>query len=257
LPLGDQLVLEKYFSEKNIYYCINCAAYTFVDKAEEEKKLAFEINSHAVRDLARTCKKYKTQLIHISTDYVFNGNSKTTYTEFDKSDPVNVYGQSKLQGENFALENNPRTIIIRTSWLYSSYGKNFVKTMIRLMNEKESIQVVNDQVGSPTYAADLAKAIIKIIEENELPKPGIYHYCNKGIISWYDFANAIKQILKSDCKINPITTVDFPTAAKRPVNSGLNTTKIEKQFGITIPGWNESLVKCMEKIMKSPDSYRE
>lgn len=245
LAVNDPLAIEKYFSGKRIDYCINCAAYTAVDKAEDEKELAFEINATAVRNLARVCKKYNTRLIHISTDYVFSGNAHTPYKESDKTVPVNLYGQSKLEGEMLAMQNNAQSIIIRTSWLYSSHGSNFVKTMIRLMQEKESIGVVNDQFGSPTYAVDLAGAILKIIEENESPKPGIYHYCNKGIISWYDFAVAIKEICGSECEVKPIATAAYPTAAKRPAYSAFNTTKIQAQFGVSIPPWEYSLAKCV------------
>lgn len=252
LAVDDNLAIEKYFFEKKIDYCINCAAYTAVDKAEEEKDLAFEINAIAVRNLARICKSHNTRLIHISTDYVFNGNADTPYKESDKTDPVNFYGNTKLEGEKLAMQNNEQTIIIRTSWLYSSHGKNFVKTMIRFMQEKESIGVVNDQFGSPTYAADPAGAILKIINENDSPKPGIYHYCNKGIISWYDFAVRIKELLKSNCKVNPISTADYKTAAERPMYSAFDTTKIEKQFGLEIEGWRKSLEKCMKSIVHSP-----
>jgi dTDP-4-dehydrorhamnose reductase len=245
LAIDDPLAIERYFAGKKIDYCINCAAYTAVDKAEEEKETAFEINATAVRSLARSCKKHNARLIHISTDYVFDGNAVVPYKESGKTDPVNLYGQSKLEGERFAMENNEQSIVIRTSWLYSSYGKNFVKTMIRLMQEKERIGVVNDQSGSPTYAADLAGAILQIIAENDSPKAGIYHYSNKGIISWYDFAVAIKELLHSNCKVEPIPAAAYPTPAQRPGYSAFDTTKIERQFGIVIPGWKESLVKCV------------
>ena len=246
LDINDSRMLERYFSEKRPDYCINCAAYTAVDKAEIEKELAFAINATAVRNLALACKKHNSRLIHISTDYVFNGKAKKPYLESDKTDPVNVYGASKLQGEMHIMDINRLSIIIRTSWLYSSFGKNFVKTMKRLLEEKESINVVNDQVGSPTYAADLAAAILKIIDDNETPKAGIYHYSNKGAISWFEFANAIRELICSDCEIKPTDTKSYPTPAKRPAYSVFNSGKIETQFGLTIPGWRESLEKCIE-----------
>lgn len=244
--ISDPLMVERYFSEKKPDYCINCAAYTAVDKAEQERDLAFAINATAVRNLALACKKHNARLIHISTDYVFNGKAKKPYVESEKTDPINIYGASKLQGEMHIMDINRMSIIIRTSWLYSSFGKNFVKTMKRLLEEKESINVVNDQMGSPTYAADLAAAILKIIEDNETPKAGIYHYADKGEISWFEFACAIRDLICSDCEIKPIDTKSYPTPAKRPAYSVLNSGKIENQFGLSIPEWRESLERCIE-----------
>ena len=246
LNIAHASTLEKYFSEHTIDFCINCAAYTAVDKAEAEPENAFLINATAVATLATVCKKNNTQLIHISTDYVFDGTANQPYKETDKTNPVSVYGKSKLQGEELAMQHAPSTIIIRTAWLYSSFKANFVKTMLRLMKEKESINVVSDQFGCPTYAADLAAAIMQIITSNQSNKnPGIYHYSNAGITNWYEFAVAIKKITGSSCLVNPITTAEYPTAAKRPAYSVLDSTKIKETFGIPILIWENSLEKCL------------
>jgi dTDP-4-dehydrorhamnose reductase len=217
LNIQDITALTKFFSGHSIDYCVNCAAYTAVDKAESEKYFAYLTNTEAVATLAKVCNKNKTQLIHISTDYVFDGTANKPYKETDKTNPVSVYGKSKSEGEKSAIQHCPSTIIIRTSWLYSSFKNNFVKTMLRLMKEKDSINVVSDQFGSPTYAADLALAIMQIIKSNKSKEnPGIYQYTDSGITNWYEFAVAIKNISGSNCMINPITTAQYPTAAKRP-----------------------------------------
>ncbi len=244
LAIDDQTALETLFSQNSFHYCINCAAYTAVDKAESERKIAVDINTTAVGNLAKLCRQNKTKFIHFSTDYVFDGNGSQPYDEDELPDPVNFYGQTKLAGEKAAMTQHADTIVIRTSWVYSRFGKNFVKTMQRLMSEKNEIAVVQDQFGSPTYAADLAGAVIDIIHSNTW-QPGIYHYCNKGIISWFQFATAIKDIVGSHCKVNPIHTVDFPTAAKRPAYSALSTQKIENAFSLTIPDWRTSLLRCL------------
>lgn len=254
LPVNDNEAVKKYFTNHQINFCINCAAYTAVDKAETEKEKAFSINADAVADLAFVCKTFNVQLIHISTDYVFDGTAQQPYTETDATQPMSVYGQSKLQGEEFALQNNPATIIVRTSWVYSSFGNNFVKTMLRLMQQKESINIVNDQWGCPTYAADLAHAIISIIQKNPvavvpqspiLPQHAIYNYCNQGITSWYHFAMSIKEFTGSNCSILPISTIQYPTPAKRPAWSVLDTALIQYTFNVHIPQWQESLKKCL------------
>ena len=250
LPVDDTLAVEKYFSGNKIDHCINCAAYTAVDKAETETAIAYEINGTAVGRLAALCKKHSARFIHFSTDYVFNGCSTEPYKETDTTDPVNAYGASKLLGETEAIKNNPGAIIIRTSWVYSSFGKNFVKTMLRLMNEKEQLSVVNDQLGSPTYANDLAKAVMQIIEENDRSTAGIYNYCNTGIISWYEFALAIKEISKATCLVKPIPASAYPTPAKRPQYSALDTSKFRQTFNIEIPFWKDSLEKCMAILLK-------
>jgi dTDP-4-dehydrorhamnose reductase len=243
-----------FFDSVKPAYCINCAAYTAVDKAESEKELAFQINGEAVGVLAAVCKEHGTKFIHISTDYVFNGEATYPYTENFPTDPVNTYGASKLEGEKQAMDLDPGCIIIRTSWVYSSHGKNFVKTMMRLMNEKDSIGVVNDQIGSPTYAADLAEVILKIIANCELQtanwQPGIFNFSNEGIISWFEFAQSIKEIIHSPCDVKPITTSAYPTPAKRPGYSVLDKTKIQETFGVQLKDWKKSLVICINKINK-------
>lgn len=245
LAIEDKTAVNNFFAENSIQYCVNCAAYTAVDKAESEKDIALQINADAVGYLAAACKQYHAGFIHFSTDYVFNGEAHSPYLPDDNTRPVNFYGETKLQGELNALKENENSIIIRTSWVYSSFGKNFVKTMLRLMNEKESIGVVNDQVGSPTYAADLAAAAMQIVQQ-EQPQAGIYHYCNEGIISWYEFATAIKEIIGSPCIVNGISTAAYPTPAKRPAYSALNTRKIQEVFGIDIPAWRQSLERCIK-----------
>lgn len=247
LSIDDKDALAHLFQLHQPQYVINCAAYTAVDKAEEERNLANKINGYAVGTLAAQCKKYNTRLVHVSTDYVFNGESDQPLRESDAVDPVNAYGESKLLGEKLAQENDPEVVIIRTSWVYSYYGKNFVKTMIRLMKEKASIGVVRDQVGSPTYAADLAEAIMQIINSGKWV-PGIYNYSNDGVISWYEFAVAIRENLSSSCLVNPLASAQFPTPAKRPKYSVLNKEKIEGTYNIPIKNWRNSLDKCMQKL---------
>jgi dTDP-4-dehydrorhamnose reductase len=249
MPINDAAAVEQFFNTYRPAYCINCAAYTAVDKAETERDEAFAINADGTRILAEACKNYDTRLVHISTDYVFNGQSPAPYKEDAATDPVNQYGASKLQGEQLCLQHNPNAIIIRTAWVYSSFGKNFVKTMMRLMQDRPAISVVNDQVGAPTYAADLAKCIVEIIANSRLNsthwQPGIYHYSNQGRISWYDFAVAIKELTGSACTVNAIPSSQFPTPAKRPSFSLLDTGKIRQVFNITIPDWKESLKQCL------------
>lgn len=239
----------KYFKGHSVDYCINCAAYTAVDKAETDEDQAYLINADAVAILAKICSQNNAQLIHISTDYVFDGTATQPYKETDTTNPVSVYGQSKLHGEELAIKHCPNAIIIRTSWLYSSFKNNFVKTMLRLMKEKESIHVVNDQFGCPTYAADLALAIMRIIRSKKSKvNTGIYHYTNAGITNWYEFAVAIKKITGSNCIVNPITTAQYPTAAKRPAYSVLDTAKIAATFPVEIQNWELSLEKCLDLL---------
>ncbi|MHA4809617.1 dTDP-4-dehydrorhamnose reductase [Flavitalea flava] len=246
-PIHDLAKIQPYFEETKPAWCINCAAYTAVDKAETERDLAYLINGEAVGKLAEACKKVKARLIHISTDYVFDGRSAIPLKEEDATGPVNIYGASKWQGEQLALLNNEETVIIRTSWVYSEFGNNFVKTMIRLMKEKPSINVIDDQIGSPTYAADLARVILQIADGVKFV-PGIYHYSNEGEISWFEFARAIKELSHSTCVVNPIPTSQYPTPAKRPHYSLLDKTLIKKTYGITIPGWQESLAVCLRRL---------
>lgn len=250
LPVNNKESIDNYFSVHKIDFCINCAAYTAVDKAEIETNMAFAINADAVGHLAAACNAAEAGFIHISTDYVFDGTGTNPYKETDITNPLNIYGKSKLQGEELALANHPAAIIIRTSWVFSSFANNFVKTMLRLMKERDTINVVNDQLGSPTYAADLAHAVLQIIEqhpETSIPQH-IFNYSNEGIISWYDFAVAIKEITKSKCIVNPIPTLQYPTPAKRPHYTALDTSSIKNTFQLQIPNWKISLQKCLNLI---------
>ncbi|MDP4285824.1 MAG: dTDP-4-dehydrorhamnose reductase [Bacteroidota bacterium] len=251
LPIENKEAVKLFFENHPINYCINCAAYTAVDKAESEKGKAFLINADAVGELATICKDHQTQFIHISTDYVYDGTKEIALKEEDTVAPLNVYGLSKLKGEELALDKNPSSLIIRTSWVYSSFGNNFVKTMLRLFKERDEINVVSDQMGSPTYAADLANVIMQFIERMEKGETfsGIVNYCNDGITNWYEFAEAIKHFVNGNCKINPILTSAYKTPAKRPLNSVLDTSKIKKLIQAEIPYWKDSLKKCIEKLM--------
>ena len=251
LPIDNTGALKLFFNKHQIDYCINCAAYTAVDKAESDKEEAFLINATAAGELANICHTHQTKLIHISTDYVYDGSKPIALKEEDAVAPLNVYGWSKLKGEELAFHKNPSSLIIRTSWVYSSFGNNFVKTMLRLFKEKEEINVIADQYGSPTYAADLAGVIISFIERMEQGETfsGIVNYCNSGVTTWYEFAEAIKQIVNSNCKINPIPTSSYKTAAKRPLHSILDTSKIKGLLHPEIPSWRESLRKCL-RILK-------
>ncbi len=255
ISITDKQALENYFAahvsnDNRIDVCINCAAYTAVDKAEIEMDAAMQVNAVGAANVGAICNKYDTKLFHISTDYVFDGKASEPYKETDMVNPVGAYGLTKLAGEKAVQDAHSSAVIIRTSWVYSSHGKNFVKTMLRLMTEKESIAVVNDQFGSPTYAADLAYAIMHIIEADDFV-PGIYHYCNEGITSWYEFAVAIKDFIQSPCKVNAIPTAEYPTPAGRPGYSALNTERFFQTFGVAIPEWKESLQKCLKKITAS------
>jgi len=251
LDLNSESNINHYFDSSDKFdIIINCAAYTAVDKAEEEKDIASQVNHLAVEQIAQIAKKQQAKLIHISTDYVFDGESDKAYLETDKTNPINVYGKTKLAGEKALQEIMPTdAIIIRTSWVYSEYGNNFVKTMLRLGKERDEINVVSDQIGSPTYATDLAGAILEIIKNKEFKEISqatqIYHYSNKGEISWCDFAKEIFKIAKVDCKVNPITTQQYPTPVKRPKNTLMSKDKIAEIFSVNIPDWKESLNTCM------------
>lgn len=246
-PIDDEAVSTSLFEEHKPKFVVNCAAYTAVDKAESEKEAALRINGTAVGTLARLCRRHDAGFIHISTDYVFDGQAKEPITESMAVNPINSYGQTKLAGEQAAIENNPDSVIIRTSWVYSSYGNNFVKTMMRLMKERESLGVVNDQYGSPTYAADLAAAIIAIIRHSKWT-PGIYNYSNEGVITWFEFAEEIRKSIDSTCTVNPITTAQFPTPAKRPAYSVLDKSKIISTYPVQLKDWKESLKECIGKL---------
>ncbi|PHQ65689.1 MAG: dTDP-4-dehydrorhamnose reductase [Sulfurimonas sp.] len=228
---------------------INCAAYTAVDKAETEKDLADAINHQAVKHLAQISKDKNIKLIHISTDYVYDGKNHKPFIETDDTSPNSVYGATKLGGETAMQKINPKnSIIIRTSWVYSSFGANFVKTMLRLGNEKDELGVIFDQVGTPTYAKDLATTILEILPKIKNSNVEVYHYSNEGVLSWYDFAKEIMEMAKLDCNINPIETKDYPTPASRPHYSLLNKSKIKETFDIKIPFWKDSLDACLKVL---------
>lgn len=226
---------------------INCAAYTAVDKAEQDQATADVINHQAIATLATLCHNSGAKLLHISTDYVFDGTSAVAYKETDLPNPKSVYGATKLAGEIACAKNCPESIIIRTAWVYSEFGTNFVKTMLRLMTEKETLNVVNDQIGSPTYAADLAQVILKILDSNKW-EPGIYHYSNEGEISWYDFALDIKELSGKKCEIHGIPASAYPTPAQRPAYSLLDKTKIKEVYGIETIDYKFSLERMLNKI---------
>ena len=247
LDISDDAALRDYIQTHQIDTIINCAAYTAVDKAETEQELANAINHLAVKTLAQIAKEQNIKLVHISTDYVFDGKNFKPYTEEDSTDPQGVYGKTKCEGEKALQAINPaNSIIIRTSWVYSSFGANFVKTMLRLGKEKESLGVIFDQVGTPTYARDLAKTILDIVPKINTEHVAIYHYSNEGVLSWYDFAKEIMRMAKLPCTINPIETKDYPTPATRPHYSLLNKSKIKRDFGIIIPYWKDSLDVCLK-----------
>lgn len=249
LDISDYEALEKFILTNLVDCVINCAAYTAVDKAEKEKELADKINHVAVKNLAMLSDKFGLKLVHISTDYVFDGKNFKPYTEEDTTSPQSIYGKTKLDGERAIIKINPRnSIIIRTSWVYSYYGNNFVKTMLKLGKTKESLNVVYDQVGTPTYAKDLAKAILEIIPKIKNEKVEIYNFSNEGVLSWYDFAKEIMKMSKIDCKIEPIETFEYPTPAQRPHYSLLNKAKIKKEFGINIPYWKDGLDDCLKRL---------
>ena len=252
LDICDAETLTTFISDQHINAVINCAGYTAVDKAEVEALIAQKVNSEGVLNLVNALKKVDGKLIHISTDYVFDGNHSQPYKESDPVSPVGVYGQTKRAGELAVLNGSIDAIVIRTSWLYSVYGNNFVKTMLSLGNEKKSIQVVSDQRGTPTFAKDLAKTCLDILSNagstNISKKGSLYHYSNEGVASWYDFAKAIMELGSLDCKVRPIETKDYPTPAKRPHYSVLNKSKIKIDFNIQIPYWRDSLANCINKI---------
>lgn len=249
LDLSNLCILENYFEDKTFDTIINCAAYTAVDKAESDSELANTINHRAVSMMAKIAKQKNILLIHISTDYVFDGKNHRPYIESDLTDPQGVYGRTKYDGEKAILSVTPaNTMIIRTSWVYSSFGNNFVKTMLRLGKERGTLGVIFDQIGTPTYARDLAKTILDILPQIKNDFPELYHYSNEGVVSWYDFAKAIFELSDVACQINPITTDQYPTPAKRPHYSLLNKSKIKNDFGITIPYWRDSLSECLNTL---------
>ena len=249
LDITNEEAIKNFVQENNINTIINCAAYTAVDKAESDDTMADLVNRKAVKKLAKISLLNNIKLIHISTDYVFDGKAYKPYCEEFQTNPKSVYGKTKLDGENKIIKINPaNSIIIRTSWVYSYYGANFFKTMLRLGKEKESLGVIFDQVGTPTYAKDLAKVILDIIPQINNNKVEIYNYSNEGVLSWYDFAKEIMKMAKLPCQINPIETYQYPTPAKRPHYSLLNKSKIKKDFGIVIPYWKDGLDDCLKRL---------
>jgi len=250
LDLSNKNNITRYFENNVFDIIINCAAYTAVDKAEEEQDLANQVNHLAVKRLAQIVKNQQAKLIHISTDYVFDGESGKPYVETDKSNPINIYGKTKLAGEKAIQEFMPTdAIIIRTSWVYSEYGNNFVKTMLRLGQERDELSIVSDQIGSPTYATDLAKTIFAIVNNKDYQDKErtteIYHYSNEGEISWYEFAKEVFKIAKIDCKVNAIATEQYPTPARRPKNTSMDKNKIMQTFNVNPVSWKDSLEKCL------------
>lgn len=244
LDITDLAAVKKFVADNAVGTIINCAAYTAVDKAEDDKELAKKINEDGPRNLALSGAK----IIHISTDYVFDGHNYKPYQPEDETHPLSVYGVTKRAGELAVLENAKEAVIIRTAWLYSNYGNNFVKTMRRLGHEKSEINVVADQIGSPTFAGDLAKAIVTILPQMNEQNKGIYHYTNEGVCSWYDFACEIMSLSGLNCNINPIPSSAYPTKAVRPFYSVLSKEKIKSTFKINIPHWKESLKKCLSQF---------
>lgn len=250
LDITDKATLQKFVIKEQIGVIVNCAAYTAVDKAEEDRINTFKVNYGGVKVLAEVASELKALLIHVSTDYVFNGTAHSPYKESEKVQPLGVYGESKWQGEEAIKKINPSYMIIRTSWLYSTFGNNFVKTMQRLGSEREQLNVIADQVGTPTYAHDLAEAILSILSKIEKGKnyEEIYHFSNEGVCSWYDFADAIMEISKLNCAVSPIETHEYPTPAQRPAYSVLCKSKIKNDWGIEIPHWRASLKKCINAL---------
>ena len=251
LDLTDEKAINNFLHNNSFNVCINCAAYTAVDKAEDDRDLARLINVTAVEYLAKACTAQNTFLVHVSTDYVFDGTNYRPYVETDPPSPNSVYGLTKRQGEEAVEKFAENALIIRTAWLYSSFGNNFVKTMLRMGKEKDSLGVVADQIGTPTYAGDLAKAILDILANKKLTSGvEIYHYSNEGVISWYDFAQAIMRETGISCKINAITSNDFPAKANRPFYSVLSKAKIKTNFRLEVPYWLDSLKLVLEQLKK-------
>jgi len=251
LDLTDAKAVEAFIINNEITHIVNCAAYTAVDRAEEEKRLCAAINTDAVKNLAMAADANGAKIIHISTDYVFDGTNHRPYRESDKVNPISQYGTTKRKGETALLALSPEAIIIRTAWLYSEFGNNFVKTMLRLADAQKEIRVVADQIGTPTYARDLALAIAKVLHSHQWV-PGIYHFTDEGAASWYDFAKAIFRIAGKKVKVVPIPTEDYPTPANRPSYSILDRSRIKATYGIEIPHWEESLADCIARIQQQP-----
>ncbi len=244
LDITDLEAVKAFVAENQIDTIVNCAAYTAVDKAEDEPELAAKINTLGPENLAKSGAK----VVHVSTDYVFDGCGHKPYSTEDAANPVSVYGRTKLAGERAVLAHAEVAVVIRTAWLYSPYGNNFVKTMRRLGAEKESLNVVADQIGTPTYAGDLAEAIVQILPQLSKETKGVYHYTNEGVCSWYDFATKIMELSGLNCRVNPIPSSAYPTKATRPFYSVLDKSKIKSTFGIQIPHWEKGVKKCLKQF---------
>lgn len=249
LDITDLAQLDAFVATESISHIVNCAAYTAVDKAEDDEVVATKVNVDAVRNLGIVANKYGAKIVHVSTDYVFDGRGHKPYTEDMAVCPTNVYGRTKLAGEEALMYECKDAIVIRTSWLYSSFGNNFVKTMLRLGRERDTLNVIFDQVGTPTYAADLAQTILTIIAEREWVA-GVYHFSNEGVCSWYDFTIMIHKMAGIDCKVNPIESSAYPVRTPRPHYSVLNKTKIKTTFNVEVPYWVESLQRCLDILEK-------
>ncbi|HLP04853.1 MAG TPA: dTDP-4-dehydrorhamnose reductase [Paludibacter sp.] len=247
LNICDKVALSGYVQSNQVNVIVNCAAYTAVDKAEDDAESCYRINRDAVRNIGEVANENNLKVVHVSTDYVFDGTNHIPYTENQPVCPATVYGKSKLAGEQVLLETCSKAAIIRTSWLYSTFGSNFVKTMIKLGTERDTLNVIFDQVGTPTYAADLAEAILQLLAHDNFI-PGIYHYSNEGVCSWYDFTKTIHRLAGITCNVQPIETKDFPTRTPRPHYSVLNKAKIKSTYGISISHWEESLEQCIGKL---------
>ena len=250
LDITSSEAVKALFEQEKVDVVVNCAAYTAVDLAEENEDQAEKINHKAVAILAEACKRHNATLIHISTDYIFSGDADTPYKEEDAPSPLGVYGRTKLAGEQAITESGCRYIVLRTAWLYSEFGRNFVNTMRELTATRPEVRVVADQIGSPTYAGDLAAAITYIIDSEQLNKCGIYHYTNEGVCSWYDFAVEIARLSGNKGEVKPCTTEEYPTKAQRPHYSVLDKSKFIATFGLSIPEWRESLAQCVKKLEK-------
>ena len=248
LDITNEELINHYFEDKSFDFVVNCAAYTAVDKAEDDQENAYLVNAKATEFLAKITNQKGIPFIHVSTDYVFDGTEAQPRLETDQTNPIGVYGQTKLDGENLALENNSKTIILRTAWVYSRFGNNFVKTMLRLFNDKDSISVVADQIGSPTNAIDLADVILTIILKDDLTY-GIFNYSNEGKCSWFEFAQKIKELSNSTIEINPVPTSAYPTKAKRPAYSLLDKSKIKEVYQFNIPTWEDSLKEELKHLI--------
>jgi len=262
LDISDRDKTTAFFSHHKPDYCINAAAYTNVEKAEEEKEMAQMVNVIGAENIARSCAENNTTLFHISTDFIFDGKKTVPLIEDDEPHPLGVYGQTKYEAENVVQKQCPKNFIVRTSWLYSSFGHNFVKTIFRLSKERDSLDIVADQYGSPTYARDLAAALVCMIDSCEekkiksgvIPQElfGIYHYANDGEVTWFEFAQKIVEIAELSCIVKPICAEDYPSRVKRPAYSVLSSKKIQLVFPVIVPEWDESVAACMALLMKEP-----